>query len=103
MEELAGGGIIATIAAIIAIILKFRTKKTNNMEFHDKTKFETEIKNIYKKLEDIDHILGNMDEDIQKNHLEYDSIQQQITDIRLETQKQIANLRERLARIEGPK
>jgi len=101
MEELAGGGVIASIVGIIVIILKLRTKKTDNEKFPDQPKIE--IKNIYKKLDEIDHTLENMDEDIQNNHLEYDSIQQQITDIRLDTQKQIANLRERLARIEGPK
>ena len=103
MEELAGGGVIASIVAIVAIILKLRTKKSVTVDSTDETKFEIEVKNIYKKLEEIDHILENMDEDIQKNHVEYDSIQKQITEIRMATQKQISDLRERLARIEGPK
>jgi len=103
MEEIAGGGVLASLAVIIGIIFKLRTKKSNVYESPIEVKIETEIKNIYTKLEEIDHILDNMDEDIQKNHLNYDAIQQQITDIRIATQKQISDLRERLARIEGPK
>lgn len=88
-------GVIISITGIITAVglklyLSNRTK--NTITDIDKGKFDTEIEHFKEELGAFKKDVENIEEDIQKNHLDYDAIQ-----------RQIADLRERLARIEGPR
>lgn len=75
--------LIGSVAGIVVAIIKFRPKsKDNNIKF-DQGKMCNEINHFKEELKRITITLNDMDEDIEKNHLQYDSIQKQIADIRV--------------------
>lgn len=74
--------LIGSVAGIIVAIIKFKPKKKDNVNF-DQGKLQTEITHFKEELGRITNTLNDMDDDIQKNHLQYDSIQRQIADIRV--------------------
>jgi len=88
-------GIILTIIGIISAIsvrLYLSNRAKNTVSDIDKGVMDTEIEHFKEELSNFKKDIEVIEEEIQKNHLDYDSIQ-----------LQIADLRERLARIEGPK
>jgi len=88
------GIIISIIGIIVAVSFKLylSNRNKNTILDIDKGKIDTEIEHFKEELTEFKKNIENIEEDIQKNHLDYDAIQ-----------LQIADLRERLARIEGPK
>lgn len=75
--------LIGSVAGIIVAIIKFRPKSQDNNIKFDQGKIQTEINHFNEELKRITATLNDMDEDIEKNHLQYDSIQKQIADIRV--------------------
>lgn len=87
-------GVIVSMMGIIAgvsikVYLNNRTKNTSTDI--SKGVIDTEIEHFKIELTRFKEDMDTIEEDIQKNHLDYDAIQRQISDIR-----------ERLARLEGP-
>lgn len=85
--------IILTIIGIISAIsvrLYLSNRAKNTVSDIDKGVMDTEIEHFKEEFSSFKKDIDVIEEEIQKNHLEYDSIQ-----------LQIADLRERLARIEG--
>ena len=84
---------VGILGVIIGITYKFYrdSKKDNTNTGFSKGKIESTINYIKEELTQITHQIQNIEGDIEKGHVDYDSIQ-----------KQIASIRERLARIEGP-
>jgi len=87
-------GLFITILGILsALSYKFYrdSKKDNQTSGFDQGKTETTIKHLKEELEQVNKVIQNIENDIEKGHMDNDS-----------TQKQIADIRERLARMEGP-
>jgi len=87
------GLIISVLSILSALSYKFYrdSKKDNTKKGFDQGKTSTIIQHLKEELEQVNHVIENIENDVEKGHMDYDSIQKQITDIR-----------ERLARLEGP-
>jgi len=88
------GLLISVIGIISAISYKFYrdTRKDHNILGFDKGKLETTVKFLKEELVQLNTLIVNIKDDIEKSHMDYDTIQNQMTDIR-----------ERIARMEGPR
>jgi len=87
-------GILTSIVGIIsAISYKFYrdSKKDHTVSGFDKGKLETTIEFLKGELKQVNKLTQQIEDDIEKGHMDYDSVQ-----------KQIADIRERIARMEGP-
>jgi len=87
------GLLISIVGIISAISYKFYrdSTKDHRTSGFDKGKLETTIEFIKGELKQLYKVIQNIEEDIEEGHIDYDSIQ-----------KQIADIRERMARMEGP-
>jgi len=87
------GLLISIVGVISAISYKFYrdSKKDNTSSGFDKGKLETTVGFLKEELKQVNKVIYNIENDIEKGHMDYDSIQ-----------KQIADIRERIARMEGP-
>jgi len=85
------GLFVAIIGIIsgIAVKLHLNNKNENKQTHIEKGSMDTEIDHLKEKLNQFEKHMEVLEEDMQNNHLEYDSVQ-----------KQIADIRERLARVE---
>lgn len=97
------GLIVGVSGIVIGILYKFYrdSKKDNINSGFNKGKIDTTIELLKEEIHYTHKKLQDIEEDIEKGHMDYDSIQKQIANIRERLQKQIADIRERLARIEG--
>jgi len=88
-------GILVTIVGIIsAISYKFYhdSKADHTVSGFDKGKIETKMEYFKDELIHVKQLIQSIEDDVERGHLDYDSIQ-----------KQIADIRERMARVEGPR
>jgi len=88
-------GLLISIMGVISIIsYKFYrdSKKDYTMSGFDKGKIETSMTYFKDELVHVKQLIQDIVNDVEKGHIDYDSIQ-----------KQIADIRERLARVEGPR
>jgi len=88
-------GLLVSILGIVsALSYKFYrdSKKDNTSSGFDKGKLETNIKYLQSEVIELHDILKDMQNDIEKGHLDNDS-----------TLKRMADMGERLARLEGPR
>lgn len=85
------GLFVAVVGIIsgIAVKLHLNNKNENKQTHIQKGSMDTEIDHLKEKLEQFERHIEVLEEDMQNNHAEYDSVQ-----------KQIADIRERLARVE---
>lgn len=93
-EQIPVIGILISILGIIsAISYKFYrdSKKDHTISGFNKGKFETTIEFLKEEIKHVNKLIYDIENDIEKGQLDYDSIQ-----------KQIADIRERIARMEGP-
>jgi len=88
------GLLISIVGIVSAISYKFYrdSKKDNNTLGFDRGKLETTVKFLKDELTKLNILILHIEEDVEKSHMDYDTIQKQMTDIR-----------ERIARMEGPK
>jgi len=88
------GLLISIVGIVSAISYKFYrdTRKDNSKSGFDKGKLETIIEFLKENIKDVENSMKNFQDDIEKGHMDYDSMQ-----------KQIGDIRERLARMEGPR
>jgi len=87
-------GLLTSIVGIIsAISYKFYrdSKKDHTISAFDKGKLETTVEFLKGELKQLHKLIQNIENDMEKGHMDYDSVQKQISDIR-----------ERIARMEGP-
>lgn len=87
-------GLLISILGIVSVLsYKFYrdSKKDNTSSGFDKGKLEATTQYLKDELSELNKVIKNIEDDIEKGHMDYDSIQ-----------KQIADIRERVARIEGP-
>jgi len=83
--------LIALVGVAIGLIkLQRKSIKEDNQENFNQGKMESDIEHIQEELEGFKDRVNEIEEDIQKGHMEYDSVQ-----------KQIADLRVAIARLEG--
>jgi len=87
------GLLISIIGIISAISYKFYrdSKKENTKSGYDKGTIETKMTYFKDELTNVKQLIQNIEDDVEQGHINYDSVQ-----------KQIADIRERLARVEGP-
>lgn len=88
------GMLVAILGIVSAISYKFYrdSTKDHTVSGYDKGKVETSIEYLKDGLIHVEQLIQNIEDDVEKGHLDYDSFQ-----------KQIADIRERLARVEGPR
>ncbi len=87
------GVLLSIIGIISAISYKFyrESKKENTESGYDKGTIETKMVYFKDELTNVKQLIQNIEEDVEQGHMDYDSVQ-----------KQIADIRERMARVEGP-
>jgi len=84
--------LISIISIISAISYKFYrdSKKDHTMSGFDKGQLKTKMEHLKEELTHVKQLIQNIEDDVERGHMDYDSIQKQIADIRVN-----------LARLEG--
>jgi len=84
--------LVTIIGIVVAVALKvwLSSKKEIKSEGFDKGKLESDIEHFKEKFNDLNVKLNNFEEDIQQGRIEHDSIQ-----------KQFADIRDRVGKLEG--